>query len=54
MRRMRFAGHYSRAENQPIHHLVFKDPEKYVQGKGATLTYVQQAIRKRLAEDHII
>jgi hypothetical protein len=45
MRRMRFARHCSRAENQPIHHLVFKDPEKYAQGKGASVTY-EQAIRK--------
>jgi hypothetical protein len=49
MVRMRFAGYCSRAENQPLHHLVFKDPEKYIQGKGATLTYVQ-VIRKDIVK----
>jgi hypothetical protein len=49
MRRKIFAEHCSTVENQPIHHLVFKDPEKYVQGKGATLTYVQ-AIRKDIVK----
>jgi hypothetical protein len=47
---MRFAGHCNKVENQPIHHLlVFKDPEKYVQGKDATLTYVQ-VIRKDIVK----
>jgi hypothetical protein len=49
MRRMRFAGHCSRAENQPFHYLVFKDFEKYVQDKSATLTYVQ-VIRKNIVK----
>jgi hypothetical protein len=30
IRRRRFAGYCSGAENEPIRHLVFKDPEKYV------------------------
>jgi hypothetical protein len=47
---MRFAaGHCSRAEYQPFRHLVVKDPEKYVQDKCATLTYIQ-AIRKDMVK----
>jgi hypothetical protein len=46
---MRYAGHCFRAESQPIHRLVFKNPENYFQGKGVTLTYVQ-AIRKDIVK----
>jgi hypothetical protein len=45
MRRMRFAGHCFTADNQPIHHLDFKDT-----GKGTTPTYVQ-AIREDIVKN---
>jgi hypothetical protein len=55
MRIMKFEGHCSWTGNQPIHHLLFKDPEKYVQGKGATLAHVQSICKDILifAEQHI-